>query len=244
MPDEPVHGIETAIQVIVNRSNHEYMKSFKTIYQCRRLVLALTGSLLFGLAFCQGNFRPGKIVGTDGDTLEGYIDFQNMIRNPEKIFFREKLSDDSRTLLPSDIKGFLISNQRYESAVIQTEVSPVTDEQLIYEPNLILETDTVFLQTISRGPVNLYYFINRIGKEQFYIRADTSHVLLVYKRYLKENEDGRLVAIENRKYRNQLLVYFRDCPEISGAIGKTAYEEIGLILLFRKYNNCMGLKRT
>lgn len=99
-------------------------------------------------SFGQENYIPGYVISAR-DTLRGLIDYRNWAENPEKISFKEKPGDSAVVYTPSDIKGFGAAGEFYESAVVETDISPkninnVTDDAY-FNPDLKTETVTVFL---------------------------------------------------------------------------------------------------
>lgn len=203
----------------------------------RKISLAILASFIFQTSFCQENYIPGYVI-SKGDTLRGYVDYRNWAGNPDKIAFKENLSDKASIYTPLDIKGFGVLDEIYESAIIQTEVSPknidnITDE-IYYNADLVLESDTTFLQTIIQGKKSLYYYMNRIGKDQFYIRQDSSYQFLIYKEYLITSE-GHHGTAERKQYLNQLTSYLMACPGIQSKIRSTTYSRKSMENLFRYY---------
>jgi hypothetical protein len=136
-----------------------------------------------------------------------------------------------------DIKGFGVFDEIYESAIIQTENSPVSTMELNYNRELDIRTDTAFLQAVVKGVKSLYFYKNNLGKEQFYIRYDTGYELLVYKKYLKD-EDGRSVIIENKKYIGQLTIYLGECATIREKLEGAGYQKNSLENIFLSYYKC------
>ena len=67
---------------------------------------------------------PGYVIKIGGDTLKGLIDYRDWDENPDIIFFKEKLVDNEINFKPLEIQGFAVSNVKYESAIIETEISP------------------------------------------------------------------------------------------------------------------------
>ena len=213
----------------------------------KKIGLAILAIFIIQTSFGQENYIPGYVISA-GDTLRGYIDYRNWEGNPEKISFKEKPSDNAIVYTPSDIKGFGVSGEFYESAVVETDISPkninnVTDDAY-FNPDLKTETVTAFLQTLIRGKKSLFYYMNKMGKDQFYIWQDSGYKLLIYKKYLKRQEEaasGTAVA-ENRKYTGQLLFYLQDCPSIQLKLKNIEYSKKSMKDLFDYYYDCTQSK--
>ena len=187
----------------------------------------------------QENFIPGYLVRLNGDTLRGFVDYRNWSANPDKIFFREKPGDVTSAYSPLVIRGFRVLDEEYAGAIVETEISSANINNFSRDRELQIKTDTTFLQTMVKGVKSLYYYRNSSGKEQFYIRQESSWELLVHKKFLKE-ENGQTVIGENNKFIGQLTIYLHDCPELQQKINKAEYQKTKLENLFLAYYKCKG----
>jgi hypothetical protein len=206
------------------------MKTNKLI---RRMTLTFIGIGLFQTSFCQENYLPGYIVPLSGDTLYGFIDYQNWEKNPYAISFKEKSGTIKKKYTPIDIKEFSVSDEIYESAIVKTEVSPEALNDIDKSSDLKIKIDTVFLQTMIKGPKSLYYYNNKLGKSQFYIKRDSVYELLIYKKYMGDQSD----ISEVKKFIGQLTYYLQDCPSINSKIENAEYQKESLEKLFLYYYN-------
>ncbi len=206
----------------------------------KKSVLAIFATFIYQTSFCQENFLPGYII-SNSDTLHGFIDYRNWEGNPDKISFKEKLSDDRIIYYPMDINGFSVLDEMYESAVVQVEVSSADINVLEIDEESKFALDTTFLQTIIKGKKSLYFYKNKVGKDQFYIKHDSSYNLLVYNKFLKEQDGEKGIAV-NKKYLGQLSSYFKDCPTIQSKIANTGYTKKSMENLFLDYYGCTQSK--
>jgi hypothetical protein len=205
----------------------------------QKILLSISGILIFQSTFGQKNYQPGYVIQLNGDTLHGFIDYRKWDRNPDDIIFKKELSENIFTYSPKDIRGFSVLDEIYESAIIETEMSSDNPDDLSSDSELSIKIDTTFLQTIVSGVKSLYFYKNTSGKEQFYIRHDSTYELLKYKKYLKQNEsDGTSVIAENNKYLGQLTYYLRDCPTIQVKLKDTKYGKRSIENLFLSYYKC------
>jgi len=210
------------------------------IMQTKKTFAVFLSFLLYFLSqpsFGQENYLRGYIVAINGDTLNGYIDYRNWERNPDKISFKQNNGDVIQSYTPMDIRGFGVSDEIYESAIIQAEISPVSNAELKYDKELDLSTDTAFLQAVVKGVKSLYFYKNKLGKEQFYIWKDEGYELLIYKKYLKD-EDGHSVIVKNTKYIGQLTIYLGECPTIQEKLNDADYQKNSLENIFLAYYKC------
>lgn len=203
----------------------------------KKIGLLIIGTLTAQLAFSQENYVPGYVIKNNTDTLFGFVDYRNWKNNPDRIMFKTKMQYDPVSFNPTDITEFYVEGEIYVSAIINTEISPTRTDELTEGSQLNLAVDTTFLQTLVRGGKSLYFYKNPEGRDNFYIKQETGLELLVYKRYLKQ-QDGKLVSVENRNYLGQLALYLNDCETINSKLENTSYELTSLIKLFQYYYNC------
>lgn len=191
----------------------------------------------FQTVFSQANYIPGFVIKNDNDTLFGLVDYRNWEKNPDQIRFKINGEDDPVSFGPLDIVEFSVADEIYVSGIVEVEISPIVTDKLDQNPELSLEVDTTFLQTIIRGEKSLYHNKSADGKSNFYIQQDNGFELLVYKKYLS-NLNGTRIINENNKYRNQLVFYFRDCPTLRLKMEGASYNQKSLIKLFQNYYEC------
>ncbi len=201
-----------------------------------RLVLVLSGLLLFQIVNSQENYSPGYVINLKGDTLFGFIDYRNWKINPDKIDFKELTENKQIIYQPTDIIEFKVKDEIYVGARVNVETSPRNTEDLNFDKAMHLQVVATFLQTIYKGRKSLYHYFNN-HKDYFYIKKDTTFELLLYKRYLYMQGENTVVN-ENKAYLGQLDIYFQDCPEIEAKLKKTAYKQSELDNLFKFYYTC------
>jgi hypothetical protein len=163
--------------------------------------------------------------------LHGFVDYRNWENNPDKISFKENLKSNKAIYSPLTIKSFSVADEDYQSAIIETEVSPSNLVDLDHSSLLNIKIDTTFLQTMIKGPKSLYYYSKKFGKPQFYIKRDSGFELLMYKRYLF----GPSELVDNKKFIGQLIFYFQDFPSIQSKIKNLEYSKKSLENLFIYY---------
>lgn len=207
------------------------MQITKIITQLKLIALGL---LISQTSFAQENFLPGYIISLKGDTLKGFIDYRNWDKNPNKIYFQNKLGSEKINYTPTNIKQFNVKDEIYVSAIVKAEVSPVEIDALEFDSELKIKIDTTFLQTMFQGTKCLYYYKNHNGRENFYIKQDTTFDLLVYKKYVDKQDDGNAIR-ENGLFINQLSHYLQSCPSIQVKLADTKYSKKSLERLFSYY---------
>lgn len=209
----------------------------------KRFIVALLPLMIACYSFSQENYIPGYIINLNGDTIHGEINYRNWKTCPEKIKFKSSGDPSENEYDPADIKGFMVSDRIYESALVKIEISPINTSYLEYDPDFRFITDTVFLQVRFRGVKNLYLFIDNDRRDYFYYWQDTSFSLLEYKRYLVRKDDqSKIFLHENKRYVGQLTYYLRECPSLLPKIESTGYYTTSIEKLYREYARCTGGK--
>lgn len=194
-------------------------------------------------AFAQENYLAGYIITNAGDTVRGYVDYRNWKTNPGTIQFKKEIADEVMIYPPTHIAAFSVSGEFYESAEVDIEVSPDKVNELDFEYDFKIETQVAFLQCLVKGSKNLYYLVNKTGKDNFYIKHGNSFELLLYKQYARNENYIRQVLL-NKKYSGQLLVYLNDCPTLKSKIETSRYLKRDLIKLFEAYHECKSENPT
>lgn len=198
--------------------------------QCVLLVAIFSSQLVIS----QENYLPGYVINNEKDTLYGFVDYRNWSVNPSQIMFKLEINDKPALLKPVDIIEFKVDKEIYVSGIINAEVSSLQTDKLNENPQLEISVDTIFLQTLFEGPKSLYYYKSDSGRENFYVRKNDTFDLLVYKKYLKQ-QDSKSLIIENKKYIGQLILYFNEGENMNTKIKNTLYNQNSLISLFQYY---------
>jgi hypothetical protein len=206
-----------------------------------RLGIVLIGFILSQKSFSQENYLQGYIIKDKSDSIWGFIDYRNWAKNPQIISFKEQIEYQPTSYTPTDLIEFGVKDEIYVSGIVNIETSPIGSNELKEDPALQLESDSAFLQTLFKGNKCLYYYKTQKGKDNFYIKQNSSFELLPYKKYLKEHEypeSGRYSVVENKSYLGLLMLYFEDCPSIQSKIENASYDIKSLKKIFSAYYNC------
>lgn len=202
---------------------------------------SLTITLLFFSlsALAQSNFYEGFIITNNGDRIDGYIDYRDWDKSPDRIEFRKQGSDKSTYYSPVEVKEFSVSGEIYRSAVVEIETSPRSSQKLGKNPEYFFTVRTVFLQTIIAGEKSLFKYKDVQGHENFYIGADSGFDILKFKRYMKV-VGGKQIIVGMNDYIGQLISYLSDCQEMHFEHDNLKYNEPSLRKFFDKYHECKG----
>ncbi len=153
----------------------------------------------------QKNYQRGQVVLTNGDTLQGWIDYRNWHVNPTSIRFKQdSLAENTRQFTTTDISFFQVAGDRYLKAFITKDMLPVDIGHLAADSTVNQQTDTAFLRVLVEGPVlNLYEVYD--FKPHYYIQDSTkSYRELTY----KCTWDDSASQVRTRNYfRSELQAY-------------------------------------
>lgn len=213
-------------------------------------------SLILFLFFCQSvsaqhNFVEGKVMFQNGDTLVGYVDYRDWVRNPTKILFKESVTQKTNTFQPTEIKGFHVENRRYVSATVKIETSNSHTIELDEDSLFHIGETTAFLQVLVEGIKGLYYLNDVNDKEHFYIRKEGEFELIKYKRYIKHVherhpledfwvKETHIYTTHNHVF--HLMTYLDQCSYIDIKLQKLPYTRKSMEDLFKAYYACISQK--
>lgn len=141
----------------------------KKFYNLTLLVL-----LVPVMSFAQSNYKPGYVVNLKGDTIKGYVDYQEWDANPDVVSFKKTSAEQSVKYGTSDISAFGIDKleafTRYSGRISTNQVDPnyvVTDAES--EADTSFRVAAVFLKVLEKGSrIALYSYKDNL-KIRFYV---------------------------------------------------------------------------
>ena len=188
------------------------------------------------------DFLPGSIVTNDGDTIKCMIKSAKWDINPNRIV--TKTGDKNKKYWPTEIASFQVNNRTYVSARVRLDVSNHMDGTLdLSDSRPKFANDSIFAEQIFAGNKSLYRYKSPSYKLHFLISAQPGWLeSLIYKRYLiwvdvVAGKTFKQVAY-NEEYKNQLELFFADCPGFKDKIKVTGYDAGQLTSLFGLYHRC------
>lgn len=168
-------------------------------------------------AKAQKNFIEGFVLYDVGDTLKGFIDYQEWVKNPNTIDFKESENAQVRNYGLLQIYGFGVADTYYQGARVKIETSPVRTNFLSTESDFKFEDRFVFLKAVVLGGKSLYLYKDENAKDHFYIETENGFELLRY----KIHKEG-LLMVKNNTFHGQLDWYLGDCANISSNISNAS----------------------
>lgn len=156
------------------------------------------------LAFSQSNFKAGYLVTNSNDTLTGYIDLKERIKNPRSFIFKSDINETEQTYNLRDCAAYgVIGFEAYERFVVDITTGSHDASRLSLDLDSF-KRDTVFLKVLQKGQFLYLYSYEDIIKERFYIKeaGDKEPTELIKKVHL--SDDWRKTIVTTNKYVRQL----------------------------------------
>lgn len=124
-----------------------------------RILFFSTIILIPGIIDCfgQNDWKPGFVIENSGDTLTGYIDFRDSRSNSMQCIFKRGMDAEAQAFRPVDLKSY-----RFTDGIFFISGKIKTGES----------EDTVFLQFLIQGKVNIYHF--KDNEDRYFIEKDSA----------------------------------------------------------------------
>ncbi len=195
--------------------------------------------------------QEATIIKNDNDTIQGLIDYSEVLKTPKRIAFRTRLKDEKQYFTPNQIKSFIIKSENllYETAPIK-----INSEKYKFESarmyNSLSEAindirwreDTLFLLTLAKGKINLYEYVDEFDESHFIINKEKGvyETLLNLRFKLRIDSYNRSTSgeAEIEHYKTQLKVLLSDCPSVEVNARKLTYNSLVIQTLVNQYNAC------
>ncbi|WP_176955938.1 outer membrane beta-barrel protein [Catalinimonas alkaloidigena] len=188
--------------------------------------------MLTNAAIAQANFQPGYVVGLEGDTVSGWIDYRNWSSNPTSISFKEDMAAAVVRYTPLDVSAFAVEDEIYIGRVVHVDKSPYRLEDLPLTPNRTVVLDTVFLLAEVRGPLSLYFLEDESTKLHYFIQKEGAPLEELI--YFRSMEGTRIKA--DTRYKGQLAYVMSDCPTVRAKLANLAFRRNNFAKVVQQYN--------
>lgn len=188
-------------------------------------------------AKAENGYIPGYVITIKGDTITGLLDYREKNISVNKISFKK--SDNAQVIkyTPTQIKGYGIDGgERFESHRVKMVKDNLHGMELSDSPKMEFMSDDVFLNVITYGRIDLFRYKDNI-RSHFFVRKEKGELMeLLYHRYRKNLENGRLEHVSVDKYIGQLRLLMSDCIPLIRKIKNIRFLQIQLTNLVIKYN--------
>lgn len=175
-------------------------------------------TLVFGQ---NSNYKSGYIITNNKDTIFGLIDFRTDSQNSKMCKFKTETNALDKVYYPGDIYSYYISyvGKYYVSHAIDIDG----------------EKQTVFLEYLVEGIMNLYYYDNITNSQKY---------------YFFENQEGKMYSITKRPdsitsnykivpdndYKGYIHYIFKDCESIALGSYDIDFKQKSMIDVTKKYH--------
>ena len=168
----------------------------------KSLALFFLAFITVSSCFGQRNLQAAYIVNNSNDTIQGFIDYREWIRNPSSISFTGSTEEFLQKLTVADVKRFcIIGKEQYRSLVVTISMN----NEVIYEmtqKDTTSITTKVFLKILNEGRyISLFSYKDEL-KSRLYILSNNDQAPIE----LKNTEymlNGQIASDE--EYRMVLL---------------------------------------
>jgi Outer membrane protein beta-barrel domain len=181
---------------------------------------------LFSLA--QSNYKPGYVVNLKGDTIHGFIDYQEWDSNPNSINFKTARDNKkSQSFSPADIVYFNIGDvETYQTYTGKISMDG-TNVSNLSERDTSFKIQSVFLKILQKGTnLELFSYTDNI-KSRFYIGEAPNYipVELQYHVYADANAKNSSGTITENTYMKQLFALANKYNAMDDELEKTFQDE-------------------
>jgi hypothetical protein len=180
---------------------------------------------------------PGHVVTKEGDTLRGFILDRNNKWAVSSVSFSSSPTGQQRAYSLSEISSMYLQtyDARYFSRSVEIDKKPIDMTQMEGDGTRKIVTETVLLERIAGGKLDLFEYLDENGKRHFFVQKDGGKTEeLPYVKYLSKN--GRLV--EMPFYQGTLKTLTSDCSSLDYT--PSTYDAKPLKRYVTQYNECMG----
>jgi len=206
------------------------------------------------ISFAQSNYKPGYVVTSRGDTVKGYIDYQEWDANPEAINFKKTPDGQSVKYGVNDISAFSIDKtDSYKKYTVTISTAAINPDKIDYNRDTSVRTGTVFLRLLEQGKRMALYSYRDDIKERFYIAdaPDYTPRELIYRIYIDPNWENNYQAggtgrnnpkniteyIFRKQLSGQALKYDEWKGDLVALIARSEYSEDNILDIVRKINH-------
>ena len=200
-------------------------------------ILTLIIALGSFISYSQTIFEPGYIIFTNKGTTEVLIRNYDWRNNPSSVEYKTAPDTAVQTATLEEIQEFGVGDQfRYKKFTTAIDQSSDNSWNLSRDRNPEYKDETVLLQVLVDGEVDLYQFRDNEKNRFFFALGEEEVQQLVYKQY----EYDKFKRRGNNLFRQQLLNSLT-CDKIEmAAIAELPYSKDQLVKFIKVYNECLG----
>ena len=175
-------------------------------------------------------YEPGWLVRANGDTLRGELENGFWEEAPLFVRYRSAATGASRLVQARQLRAFFVGGRLFRHELLLLDQAAETRLQALpHGSHVEMHADSVLAEVLLSGPAELLRVV-RPGAAHYEVRRPGRPPLQLSERqYLAENKaGGTWSVVDGNNYRNQLELYFIDCPAARQAAATAAFTAAGL----------------
>ncbi len=182
--------------------------------------------LLFlpSILFAQSNYNEGFVIKANGDTLKGFINYQEWTISPQFIDFKVNKSDkQALNFTPQAVRGFQITGKEvYISYAGKISMDKNAFPDLPKQLDTTQKTDTIFLRQVTSGKyITLHYNADDVKARYFLSDAGSQPFELSFHEYYSDDQNHYLTT-DNYKRQLSVFIYKYD-PQNNRLVNKLKF---------------------
>ena len=193
--------------------------------------------LLSGGLCAQATYRAGYLINNDGQRQEVAIYDRDWVDSPRSFTYRPEVGEGNRTGDLESVQefGFVDGSRQFVRYTLDIDRSSDLDKNLSASAVPEYARETVFVDVLVDGQVDLFYWERGERKRFFYRRGEDAPRQLVSRRY-RQGQDIR----RDDSFRGVLGAQLK-CPNVRAQQAQTLrYERRSLTDYVTAYNGCAG----
>jgi hypothetical protein len=202
-----------------------------------RLFYLLSTLLFFTNQLRAQVYEPGFLVRSNGDTLRGEIENGFWVEPPTFIRYRPTNASASELFQAHQLRAISFTNGRYfrHEAIALDQAAETRLDRMVHGNYVHMRTDSVLAEVLLTGPIELVRVVQPGATHYEVRRPDRPPLSLSERKYLSEMPNGAWVVTDGNNYRNELVLYFIDCPAASSAAQAAPFTAAGLVEVAQAY---------
>lgn len=207
----------------------------------KRILLTLLAWVAFTfLALAQSNYKSGYILKLNGDTVKGYINYKEWVRNPEYIEFKTAVQDkEPSRFTPDMLRTFEVNGMdKYIGYIGPVSMDKNTFPDLPSALDTTTVLDSVFLRTeYSGSPLSLLVHQDNIKTRLFIQENDGKPEELPFYQYYTDAIKFRTVPLYKTKLIALLQKYNPQSAAVYKLIAANEFNETDITRILKLINN-------
>ncbi len=162
------------------------------------------------LAIAQNSFKPGYRVTLKGDTVKGYVDYQEWDNNPKSFKFKTDPNAKYQTYFIANTSAFGINKLEYfEKQVVSVSMNKIRLAELSNVVDTSKVTDTVFLKVLAKGKnISLYSYTDQLKTRYYYAETGINEIHEFTHYMYKPENNSSFVEVNSTGQLNYLAMKY------------------------------------